>query len=95
MGRAHPRIIPTGVILPKALVLQDKYFGKNYLPFLDFTHNYKRSSGIFVPCPPQSKIKNVGGVSVYILVLILSCMQTFPCLFLFYFFFILYYPKQI
>ena len=35
---------------PKALYLQDKCFGKNYLSFLDFTHNYERTSGIFVPC---------------------------------------------
>ena len=38
------------VILPKALVLQDERFGKNYSTFLDVTHNYKRTSGIFVPC---------------------------------------------
>ena len=38
------------VILPKALVLQDECFGKNYLSFLDFTHNYEQASGIFVPC---------------------------------------------
>ena len=38
------------VILPKALVLQDKCFGKNYSSFLDFTGNYERTSGIFVPC---------------------------------------------
>ena len=25
--------------------------GKNYLPFLDFTRNYERTSGIFVPWP--------------------------------------------
>ena len=37
------------VILPKALVLQDECFGKNYSFFLDFTHNYKRTSGVFVP----------------------------------------------
>ena len=36
-------------ILPKALVLQDECFGKNYSSFLDFTSNYKRTSGIFVP----------------------------------------------
>ena len=29
---------------------QDKCFGMNYLSFLDFTHNYERTSGIFVPC---------------------------------------------
>ena len=34
---------------PKALVLQDECFGKNYSSFLDFTRNYKRTSGIFVP----------------------------------------------
>ena len=39
------------VILPKALVLQDECFGKNYSSFLDFTRNYKRTSGIFVPWP--------------------------------------------
>ena len=38
------------VILPKALVLQDECFGKNYLSFLDFTRNYERTSRIFVPC---------------------------------------------
>ena len=37
------------VILPKALVLQDECFGKNYSYFLDFTRNYERTSGIFVP----------------------------------------------
>ena len=31
------------------LVLQDECFGKNYSSFLDFTHNYERKSGIFVP----------------------------------------------
>ena len=40
----HPR-----EILPKALVLQDECFGKNLSSFLDFTTNYKRTSGIFVP----------------------------------------------
>ena len=25
-------------------------FGKNYSTFLDFTGNYERTSGIFVPC---------------------------------------------
>ena len=38
------------VILPKALVLQDECFGKNYSSFLDFTCNYVPMSGIFVPC---------------------------------------------
>ena len=38
-----------GVILPKALVLQDECFGKNYSSFLDFTRNYERTSGVFVP----------------------------------------------
>ena len=37
------------VILTKALILQDECFGKNFLSFLDFTRNYKRKSGIFVP----------------------------------------------
>ena len=37
------------VILSKALILQDESFGKNYLSFLDFTRNYERTSGIFVP----------------------------------------------
>ena len=37
------------VILPKALVLQNECFGKNYSSFLDFTLNYERTSGIFVP----------------------------------------------
>ena len=37
------------VTLPKVLVLQDECFGKNYSSFIDFTHNYKRKSGIFVP----------------------------------------------
>ena len=36
------------VILRKALVLQDKCFGKNYSSFLDFTHNYEQTSEIFV-----------------------------------------------
>ena len=40
----HPR-----VILPKALVLQDESFGKNYSSLLDFTRNYEWTSGIFVP----------------------------------------------
>ena len=31
------------------LVLQDEYFGKNYSSFQDFSHNYERTSGIFVP----------------------------------------------
>ena len=35
-------------MLPKALVLQDKCFGKNYWSFLDFTRNNERTSGIFV-----------------------------------------------
>ena len=35
------------VMLPKG---RDECFGKNYLSFLDFTRNYKRTSGIFVPC---------------------------------------------
>ena len=35
---------------PKALVLQDECFGKNYSSILDFTRNYERTSGIFVPC---------------------------------------------
>ena len=38
------------VILPKALVLQDECFWENYSSVLDFTRNYKRTSGIFVPC---------------------------------------------
>ena len=46
-----------GVVLPKALVLQDEYFGKNYLSFLDFTRYYEQTSQIFVPClNPQSNI---------------------------------------
>ena len=40
----HPRLI-----LPEALFLQDECFGKNYLSFLDFTRNYERTSGTFVP----------------------------------------------
>ena len=28
----------------------DKRFGKNYLSFLDFAHNYKLTCEIFVPC---------------------------------------------
>ena len=31
---------------------QDECFGKNYLSFLDFTHNKEGTSGIFVPCTP-------------------------------------------
>ena len=38
------------VILPKALVLQNECFGKNYSSFLDFTRSYEPTSGIFVPC---------------------------------------------
>ena len=38
-----------GVILPKALILQDDCFGRNYSSFLDFTRNYKQTSGIFCP----------------------------------------------
>ena len=34
----------------KALVPQDKCFGKNYSSLLDFTCNYERMNGIFVPC---------------------------------------------
>ena len=41
-----------GVILPKALILQDEYFGKNYSSFLDFTRKFEQTSGIFVPCKP-------------------------------------------
>ena len=37
------------VILPKALVLQVECFWKNYSSFVDFTRNYERTSGIFVP----------------------------------------------
>ena len=37
------------VILPKALILQDECIGKNYSSHLDFTRNYGRKSGIFVP----------------------------------------------
>ena len=37
------------VILPKALVLQDECFGKNYLSFQDFSGNHGWTSGIFVP----------------------------------------------
>ena len=37
------------VILSKALILQDKCLGKNYSSFLDFTRNYERTNGIFVP----------------------------------------------
>ena len=37
--------------IPKAFVQQDECFGKNYLSFLDFTHNYEQTSGIFVPWP--------------------------------------------
>ena len=33
----------------QSIVLQDECFGKNYLSFLDFTRNYERASGIFVP----------------------------------------------
>ena len=28
----------------------EQMFGKNYSSFLDFTHNYEQTSGIFVPC---------------------------------------------
>ena len=35
---------------PKALVLQDESFGKNYLSFLAFTRNYEQTSGIIVLC---------------------------------------------
>ena len=41
------------VILPKALVLQDESFRKNYSSFLTFTHNYDWMSGISVPCRPS------------------------------------------
>ena len=34
---------------PVALILQNECFGKNYLSFLDYTCNYKRTSEIFVP----------------------------------------------
>ena len=34
--------------LPKALVLQDACYGKNFSSFLDFTRNYEQTSGIFV-----------------------------------------------
>ena len=49
---------------------QDECFGKNYSSFLDFTCNYERTSGIFVPCKEieypyfvfLSTIKKVVGV---------------------------------
>ena len=44
------------VIHPKALVLQDECFGKNYSSFLDFTRNYEPTSGIFVLCIHIDKI---------------------------------------
>ena len=31
------------------LINTNQYFGKNYSPFVDFTRNYERASGIFVP----------------------------------------------
>ena len=37
------------VILPKAFVLQDECFVKNYSSFLDFTRNYEWTSGILSP----------------------------------------------
>ena len=41
---------PAGRVLwEELLVLQDECFGKNYSSFLDFTCNYERTSGIFVP----------------------------------------------
>ena len=48
-----------GVILPKALVLQDECFGKNYSFLLDFTCNYEQTSGIFVPCIFLHKDKKI------------------------------------
>ena len=43
------------VILPKAPILQDECFANNYSSFLDFTHNYKRTNGIFVLCFNKNK----------------------------------------
>ena len=34
---------------PSSNSSQDECFGKNYSSFLDFTRNYKRTSGFFVP----------------------------------------------
>ena len=33
----------------KVYAIKNGCFGKNYLSFLDFTRNYGRTSGIFVP----------------------------------------------
>ena len=49
-NKEHKELWLPRVILPKALVLQDECYGKNYSSFLDFTRNYERTSGIFVPC---------------------------------------------
>ena len=37
-------------------------FGENYSSFLDFTHNYERTSGIFVPCVSYARQIRLGGI---------------------------------
>ena len=44
--KEHKEVLCTG-----DMILLLKCFRKNYLSFLDFTHNYEQSSGFFVPCP--------------------------------------------
>ena len=36
--------------LPWVILPKDECFEKNYSSFLDFTRNYERMSGIYVPC---------------------------------------------
>ena len=53
--------------------LQDECFVKNYSSFLDFTRNYERTSGIFVPCMYSSLV----GLEVSLLVCDILCFTLF------------------
>ena len=66
------------VILPKALILQEECYGKNYSFFLDFTHNYQLMSGIFVPCDFNHIFQSVMSFIMLMFLRSLYCKQYGP-----------------
>ena len=51
----------------QALVQLEECFVKNYSSFLDFTHNYERTSGIFVPWSGRSWTKLFDTLMVFLI----------------------------
>ena len=60
---------------------KDECFGKNYSSLLDFTRNYERTSGLFVPWVPLPVTDNICSCAFKITCIIIHFVYSISCFF--------------